>query len=105
MNNNLTFTSLTNSELKNFIIDAVRIAIIDFQPEQNAPEKQPDSELITETELSKRIGISKTTLWKWRKEGKIPFQRIGSKRILYDWNEVKDTFDKPNQKERLQCLK
>lgn len=103
--NDLTLTSLTNSELKDFIIDAVRIAIIDFQPEQNAPEKNTETELITETELSKRINVSKTTLWKWRNEGKIPFIRIGSKRILYDWNEVKDTFDKPNQKERLQCLK
>jgi excisionase family DNA binding protein len=105
MNNQLILTSLTNSELKKLINDAVRTAMIDFQPEPNAQEKETQTEMITEEELSKRINISKTTLWKWRKEGNIPFQRVGGKRILYDWNDVKESFIKSNQKERLQWLK
>ena len=50
---------------------------------------QPNLEynIITEKELSKRIGISKVTLHKYRKEGKIPFSKVG-RTIRYDYKEV-----------------
>ena len=53
---------------------------------------QPNLEynIITEKELSKRIGISKVTLHKYRKQGKIPFSQIG-RTIRYDYKEVMET--------------
>ena len=45
---------------------------------------------ITEKELSKRVGISKVTLGKYRREGKIPFSKIG-RTIRYDYNQVIET--------------
>ena len=53
---------------------------------------QPNLEynIITEKELSKRLGISKVTLHKYRKEGKIPFSQVG-RTIRYDYKEVMGT--------------
>ena len=44
-------------------------------------------ELITETELSKRLSLSKVTLHKHRKEGIIPYVNIG-RTIRYNYSEV-----------------
>jgi excisionase family DNA binding protein len=46
--------------------------------------------IITEKELSKRLNITKVTLHKYRKEGKIPFSQIG-RTIRYDYKEVMET--------------
>jgi excisionase family DNA binding protein len=53
---------------------------------------QPNLEynIITEKELSKRLGISKVTLHKYRKQGKIPFSQVG-RTIRYDYKEVMET--------------
>ena len=41
-------------------------------------------------ELSKRLNITKVTLHKYRKEGKIPFSQVG-RTIRYDYKEVMET--------------
>jgi len=56
-------------------------------------ERIKESNFITEKELSERIGISKVTLHKFRKEGRIPFSQIG-RTIRYDYQEVIDTLKK-----------
>ncbi len=33
--------------------------------------------LITEPEAALRLHVSRTTLWQWRREGRIPFVRLG----------------------------
>ena len=42
--------------------------------------------LITLDELSKRLGMSKTTLWRYRKKG-MPSMKP-AKKIIYDYSEV-----------------
>ena len=74
-NQNVT---ITTEELKELIENAVYKAI---------NGQAVNYEIITENELSKRIGISKVTLHKYRKEGKIPFSKIG-RSIRYDYKEV-----------------
>jgi H2-forming N5,N10-methylenetetrahydromethanopterin dehydrogenase-like enzyme len=71
--------TISKEELKQLIEDAV----------YKATCTQPNLEynIITEKELSKRIGISIVSLHKYRKEGKIPFSKIG-RNIRYDYNEV-----------------
>tara|TARA_Y100000589_G_scaffold325496_1_gene363508 strand:+ start:786 stop:1043 length:258 start_codon:yes stop_codon:yes gene_type:complete len=78
---NLNFT-ISKEELKQLIEDAV------FK----ATSTQPNLEynIITEKELSERIGISKVTLHKYRKQGKIPFSKVG-RTIRYDYKEVMET--------------
>tara|TARA_R110002020_G_scaffold419317_1_gene628565 strand:+ start:1892 stop:2149 length:258 start_codon:yes stop_codon:yes gene_type:complete len=79
----MTETNITFSkeELKQLIEDSVFKA--------TCTEPNLEYNIITEKELSKRIGISKVTLHKYRKEGKIPFSKVG-RIIRYDYKEVID---------------
>ena len=74
--------TISKEELKQIIEDAV----------YKATCTQPNLEynIITEKELSKRLGISKVTLHKYRKQGKIPFSQVG-RTIRYDYKEVMET--------------
>ena len=77
-------TNLTISkvELQQLIEDAVYKA--------NCTQPNLEYNIITEKELSKRLGISKVTLHKYRKQGKIPFSQVG-RTIRYDYKEVMET--------------
>ena len=77
-----TNLTISKDELQQIIEDAV----------YKATCTQPNLEynIITEKELSKRLGISKVTLHKYRKEGKIPFSQVG-RTIRYDYKEVMET--------------
>ena len=77
-----TNITISKEELQQLIEDAV----------YKSTCTQPNLEynIITEKELSKRIGISKVTLHKYRKEGKIPFSQVG-RTIRYDYKEVMET--------------
>ena len=78
----VTNLTISKKELQQIIEDAV----------YKATCTQPNLEynIITEKELSKRLGISKVTLHKYRKEGKIPFSQVG-RTIRYDYKEVMET--------------
>ena len=71
--NNKTFT-LTLDEITEIVNQVVTTKT--FNPE-----------IIDENELSKRLNISKVTLGKYRKEGTIPYIRIGST-IRYNYPKV-----------------
>tara|TARA_Y100000114_G_C11582420_1_gene241722 strand:+ start:166 stop:423 length:258 start_codon:yes stop_codon:yes gene_type:complete len=77
-----TNITISKEELKQLIEDAVFKA--------TCTEPNLEYNIITEKELSKRIGISKVTLHKYRKQGKIPFSQVG-RTIRYDYNEVIET--------------
>ena len=56
--------------------------------EQNQPNKsRVESQLMSDVELEKLMGVSKATLYLWRRDGKLPYQRIG-KKIFYKISEV-----------------
>ena len=79
-------------EVTNFIISKEELKQLIKDAVFKATCTQPNLEynIITEKELSERIGISKVTLHKYRKEGKIPFSKIG-RTIRYDYNQVIET--------------
>ena len=77
-----TNITINKEELKQLIEDAV------FKATCTQPNLEYN--IITEKELSERIGISKVTLHKYRKEGKIPFSKVG-RTIRYDYKEVMET--------------
>jgi predicted DNA-binding transcriptional regulator AlpA len=54
-------------------------------------EKEADlaKEFIGDEELRDRLGVSRTTLYNWRKEGIIPYKRIGNK-IFYPWKAIQE---------------
>ena len=74
--------TISKEELQQLIEDAI----------YKATCTQPNLEynIITEKELSKRLNITKVTLHKYRKQGKIPFSQIG-RTIRYDYKEVMET--------------
>tara|TARA_B100001989_G_C24471275_1_gene429334 strand:+ start:527 stop:784 length:258 start_codon:yes stop_codon:yes gene_type:complete len=78
----VTNITISKEELKQLIEDAV------FKATCTEPNLKYN--IITEKELSKRLGISKVTLHKYRKQGKIPFSQVG-RTIRYDYNEVIET--------------
>ena len=77
-----TNITISKEELQQLIEDAVYTSTC----------TQPNLEynIITEKELSKLLGISKVTLHKYRKEGRIPFSKVG-RTIRYDYKEVMET--------------
>ena len=77
-----TNITISKEELQQIIEGAVYKA--------TCTEPNLEYNIITEKELSKRIGISKVTLHKYRKQGKIPFSKVG-RTIRYDYKEVMET--------------
>ena len=73
---NFTFNK---EELKQLIEDAVCKA--------NCTQPKLEYNIITEKELSERLNITKVTLHKYRRQGKIPFSQVG-RTIRYDYKEV-----------------
>tara|TARA_Y100000296_G_scaffold34172_1_gene39707 strand:+ start:454 stop:663 length:210 start_codon:yes stop_codon:yes gene_type:complete len=47
-----------------------------------------DEPFITEKELSKKIKVSKVSLNAWRRDGKIPYYKLGRNVIRYRLSEV-----------------
>jgi predicted site-specific integrase-resolvase len=43
---------------------------------------------IDEKQLLARLPVSRRTLFSWRTSGKIPFVRLGGRRILFHWPSV-----------------
>ena len=76
---NFTFNK---EELKQLIEDAVYKA--------NCTQPKLEYNIITEKELSERLNITKVTLHKYRRQGKIPFSQVG-RTIRYDYKEVMET--------------
>ena len=71
--------TITKQELKQLIEDAVFKA--------TSTQLDLEDNLITENELSERIDISKVTLHKFRRQGKIPYSKVG-RTIRYNYKEV-----------------
>ena len=68
------------------------------EEEQNTKTSEPESEsgaappgepgFINEKELLKRLPVSRRTLFSWRTSGKIPFVRLGGRRVLFHWPSI-----------------
>jgi len=52
----------------------------------NSSPREPD--FIDEKTLLKRLPVSRRTLFSWRTTGKIPFVRLGGRRILFHWPSI-----------------
>ncbi len=48
----------------------------------------PEGGFINETELLRRIPVSRRTLFQWRTSGKLPFVRVSGRRIIFHWPSV-----------------
>ena len=59
-------------------------------PEAEYGAATPDgSDFIDEKQLLARLPVSRRTLFAWRASGRIPFVRLGGRRIFFHWPSVK----------------
>jgi excisionase family DNA binding protein len=56
-------------------------------------------EIITQEELCKRLVLSKPTIIRWVKKGKIPEMRIGNS-LRYNWYSVIDALENNNKNKK-----
>jgi len=54
--------------------------------QQTAPPGEAG--FIDEKELLKRLPVSRRTLFNWRATGKIPYVRLGGRRVLFHWPSI-----------------
>ncbi len=67
------------------LIDVINKAVSRIQQKAETLSK----EFIGDEELRERLGVSRTTLYNWRREGIIPYKRIGNK-IFYPWKAIQE---------------
>lgn len=66
------------------------------QQQPNPSKSQPEyaavppggAGFINEIELLKRLPVSRRTLFSWRATGKIPYVRLGGRRVLFHWPSI-----------------
>ncbi|MCX7874632.1 MAG: helix-turn-helix domain-containing protein [Melioribacteraceae bacterium] len=91
---NLMLSTITIDELKEIISESIN-SILCKNNYLTKVEKN-DDELIKIEEVSSLLGVSKVTIYKWKKMGLIPFYRISNK-IYFKKNEVIESLKKINQ--------
>jgi excisionase family DNA binding protein len=60
------------------------------EPEYGAAKPEA-SGFIDEKQLLALLPVSRRTLFNWRASGKIPFVRLGGRRVLFHWPSVERT--------------
>ena len=57
-------------------------------PKITAEPDQITGGFINEQQLLEKLQISRRTLFSWRRTGKIPYVRLGGRRILFHWPNI-----------------
>ena len=64
------------------------------------PTTIQDTEFFTQSEVADDLGVDRTTLWRWRKDGKIPAgRRFRGSQVLYTESEVRQISEYANRLE------
>lgn len=75
------WVSLPKAELENIIENSIRKALTETK------KIEKERELLNADQLCKWLGISLSTLNKWKAENKIPFKKLG-KRVFFQKAEI-----------------
>jgi excisionase family DNA binding protein len=81
----IVLDSISRDEFQNLIRECVREEL--YSQSQEKAESSQETELIDSKEAASLLRVSLPTLHKWKKQGRIPFQRIGT-RIRFNKAEV-----------------
>lgn len=60
-------------------------------------EEKEEEEYIDRAKASKLLHVDKSTLWRWAKEGKLNFQKVGPRRVLYKMEDIKNLLNNGNR--------
>lgn len=83
----------TSDELRGLIGEAVRSALAEAIPQQQSTLPEPEEKLINEHELRAMLGLSHPTIIRLRKQGLLPYLRLG-KRIMYSPSDVRTAMER-----------
>ena len=83
----------TSDELRGLIGEAVRLALAEALPQQQTTAPEVEEKLINEHELREMLGLSHPTIIKLRKQGLLPYLRLG-KRIMYSPADVRAAMER-----------
>lgn len=91
-------TQLTAEQLADYIKNSIETAV-NFALAKFLSKPEPSSEkYLTINEVAKLLNVSLPTIWAWRKEGKLPFKRIG-RRVLFSKTDVEKSLKNIDLKE------
>lgn len=91
------FISMPVNELQTLIIDSLN-ACLKYSPESGIAVQPKQSQTILDTDqLMAKLGVTRPTLSKWRKENRIPFIQVGNV-VRYDLDKVLEALE--NKKRR-----
>ncbi|HVD99542.1 MAG TPA: helix-turn-helix domain-containing protein [Cytophagaceae bacterium] len=93
----ILITELSQEDLQVMMEEAVRKVLFE---QGITRELRKDTGLLDDDAILKILQVSKATLYLWRRDRKIPFQRIG-KKIFYNLQEVQKAMDKLTDKESI----
>lgn len=69
----------------------VEPAVASVEPETSLTERGLVNDLMTQIQVAKALSVSRTTLWKMRKEGRLPPQiQVSSRRVAFRRADVED---------------
>ena len=86
MKENIFLIPLTEEELK----ELLKSSFQEVLNESNS--NRQNKELLTFKEVISLLGISASTLNNWKRDGKIPFHRIGG-RVLFKYTEIVESLE------------
>ncbi len=75
---------MTLDELKEIVAESVKNALIEYQKHN---KKEEDDRLMSITDVTRLLGVSKVTITKWKRDGLIPSHRL-SRRVYFKKKEV-----------------
>lgn len=83
----------TSDELRGLIGEAVRSALAEAAPHQQPVSSELEEKLVNEHELRRVLGLSHPTIVRLRKEGLLPYLRLG-RRVMYSLAEVRTAMER-----------
>ena len=87
MNNQIIMTSIPIEDLTKLINIAVENAILKLKLPADQPPSSPSDDFISFNDVKNMLKCSAVTLHAYKKQGKIPFHRLG-RRVLFRKSEV-----------------
>jgi excisionase family DNA binding protein len=71
--------------------------LIDLKHPEGSPKENKSKSILDTDQLMEKLGVTRPTLSKWRKEGRIPFIQVGAV-VRYDLDKVLEVLE--NKKRR-----
>ena len=93
------FISMPFNELQTLIIDSVNVCLKNKPEGQNPTQGNQQRTILDTDQLMAKLGVTRPTLSKWRKENRIPFIQVGSV-VRYDLDKVLEVLESKKRRSR-----